>query len=775
MRLVKRTLLGLLFTLVIVVVGGWLWLRTSLPTTDGLVAIDGLQQSVEIQRDQNGVPHIKAKSEHDSYVALGYVHAQDRLWQMDFLRRLGAGRLSEVLGEATVRSDRYMRTLGLYRLAQTSIARMPPDARAAIDAYTQGVNAYLDSRNGAWPLEFYLLRYRPERWKPTDSLAWSRTMGIFLSRNWREEVLRAQIKLSLGEEALPVLFPDYPENGPRSLATYKDPLDNPFAVTSASNSWAVSGSRVTTKKPLLANDPHLRFRTPALWYLAKIDRPGLSLTGATVPGVPFMVLGQNNHIGWGFTSAETDVQDLFVERLDITDQNRYLIPEGTKAFVTRTETIKVRDRPDLKLKVRTTRHGPVISDNFPGLRSLVPKGHILALSTPALREDDGSALASYRLNQATNWRQFRDALRTWHSPHLNITYADKEGNIGLIAAARIPLRKAGDGRLPVEGWSGKYDWTGWIPFDYLPQNFNPPDGIIANANNPVASAKYPHELGRWRTPGYRAQRLLHLLKTNPSTNVAAMTKMQNDSVSVAAHDLLRLMLRISPHSEESGRIMALMRGWDGTMARDIPQPLIFLSWLRALDRRLLADELGSLYAHYGSLHTQTIKEILQRATGWCDDKSTPRKESCDDQIAGSLADAMNELSDRFGQDFTRWQWGDAHIARFDHPVLGRLPYIGNLFNVRIPSDGGPYTLNRGMIGLSSDAPYASVHGAGYRAVYDLASRDRSRFIISPGQSGNWFSSHYSDLTERWRDGGWLSLSPSTQSPQVLMLTPRKPS
>jgi penicillin amidase len=526
---------------------------------------------------------------------------------------------------------------------------------------------------------------------------------------------------------------------------------------------------------LLANDPHLRFRNPALWYLTTLKWPGGSLSGATVPGVPFMVLGQNSHIAWGFTSAETDVQDLFVEKLDAIGGSRYRTPEGARPLVQRTEIIRVRDRPDVRLRVRSTRHGPVISDLWRHLKLLMPEGHVMALATPALRKDDDSALASYKLNHATNWEQFRDAVRHWHAPHLNITYADREGNIGLIAAARVPLRHAGDGRLPAEGWSGEFDWAGWIPFDDLPQIFNPPDGMIANANNPVATAGYPYNLGRWRTPGYRARRLEHLLNSRRSADVADMTRIQNDLLSLAARDLLTTLLRTDPRTEQAGRVHALMRGWDGTMARNIPQPLIFIAWLRALDRRLLADELGELYPHYAGLNTQTIKTILEREKNWCDDKSTAKQESCDDQVAASLADAMGELSGRFGPDFTRWQWGDAHIVRFDHPVLGRLPVIGGLFNVRLPADGGPYTLNRGMIRTSSDAPYASVHGAGYRAVYDLADRDRSRYMVSPGQSGNWFSSHYDDLAERWRNGGWLLLKTPDKDSDVLTLEPKKPS
>ena len=254
-----------------------------------------------------------------------------------------------------------------------------------------------------------------------------------------------------------------------------------------------------------------------------------------------------------------------------------------------------------------------------------------------------------------------------------------------------------------------------------------------------------------------------------------MTRIQNDSVSVAARELLTILLNTPPRGEVAGRVHALMRGWDGTMARNIPQPLIFIAWLRALDRHLLADELGQLYRQYGGLHTQTIKAVLTQHKGWCDDKSTPKPETCNDQVASSLAHAMAELTKRFGPDFTRWQWGEAHMARFDHPVLGKLPVIGNLFNVRLPADGGPYTLNRGMISLSSRTPFASIHGAGYRAVYDLAAERKSRFIVTPGQSGNWFSPHYDDLAERWRDGGWLLLNAPKKESDVLTLKPESPS
>lgn len=771
-RLIKRLALGVLCLALLVVAGGWIWLRSSLPKVNGEIVLAGLEQTVEIRRDQYGVPHISAKSDRDAYFALGYAHAQDRLWQMDFQRRLGAGRLSEVVGPPTLETDRYMRTLGLHRLAVETVRRLPPTVRAAVDSYTAGINAYMETRNGAWPLEFYLLRYRPEPWKAADSLVWGRMMGIFLSRNWREEVLRSRIIKSLGAAAADVLLPDYPAGGPRTLASMSGIMENPLAQKSASNGWALSGDRTANGTPMLANDPHLRFRTPSLWYLVNLTAPGLSLTGATVPGVPFLILGHNDQIAWGMTSAETDVQDLYIERVDPTDPTWYRTPEGARPFKIREEIIRIRGRSDLKLTVRETRHGPVVSDVIPSLDSLAPDGHVIALATPALREDDQTSEALYQMNRARDWLQFREALQKWHAPHVNFVYADVVGNVGILSPARIPVRYSGDGELPAEGWSGEYDWAGMVPFDDLPQMLAPAKNYVANANNPVPPANYDFELGRSRTPGYRAQRLNRLIEGTEKHQLESMTAMQNDTVSLASQDMLSLLLRTIPRNEKAGRIYALLRAWDGTMGRHISQPLIFTAWLRALDRRLFADELGPLYRDYQGLNLAPMKIVLERAKSWCDDTSTPGKETCDDQVAMALTDALTELSSRYGDEITRWQWGDAHEVRFDHPVLGRLPGVGNWFNVRRASDGGSFTLNRGGINVQNDsAPYSSVHGAGYRATYDLAEFAKSRYMVAPGQSGNWFSRHYDDLADSWRDGGFISLIPPGKNAPLLILRP----
>ena len=747
---------------ILVIASGWLWLRTSLPVTDGTLSFNGLKERVEISRDRNGVPHITAKSEHDSYFALGIVHAQDRLWQMDFQRRLGAGRLSEILGEATLPTDRYMRTLGLYRLAKQSFQHLDAGTKSALTAYTNGVNAWLErqrqSWTRAWPLEFYLLRYRPAPWTVADSLVWGRMMAIFLSQNSRTEILRAQLKETLDDAAIKTLLPSYPSDGPRSFATLFGDVPSPLAVSSASNSWVLSGSHTTSGKPFLANDPHLRFRTPALWYLTSTVTPQRRLTGATVPGLPFTVLGQNGDIAWGVTAAETDVQDLVLEKLNSANENEYLVPGGSKPFQTITETIKVKGKTDEQVKIRLSRHGPVLSDHNPTLARLAGNGKVMALRTPAIDPVDKTAGALYGINHATDWESFRSTLRNWHSPHMNISYADRAGNIGLIAPGRVPIRKTGSGLIPSEGWTKPANWQRYIPFEELPQLYNPASGKIANANNPVPTDDYKYPLGHYRAAGYRAKRIDQVLALPRTHSADDMIKLQSDSVSAMALELLPLMLNQTPISKGLAKTLQQLRNWNGKMARDTAEPLIFLAWLRELNRQVFRDELGKTFPAYWGLRPLTIKRILTREPKWCDDTTTKPVENCAAILGKSLEIALGELAEKFGANSKDWKWGTAHFAKFDHPVLGRIPVIGKFFNNRLPADGGPYTVNRGNTRVRNPRhPFASVHGAGYRAVYDLADPTKSRYIVAPGQSGNWFSPHYKDLAERWRDGGFIEI------------------
>jgi penicillin amidase len=812
-RRLARWLIGLVASLISVAAFGgacaWFFLQSSLPQTEGRLTAHGLSEPVAIDRDINGVPHIRARSQADAYFALGYVHAQDRLWQMEAMRRFGSGRLSEALGRQTLNIDRTMRALGLYRIAEGIYDGLDPNVRAGLDAYTQGVNSYLDHHRGAWPIEYYVVGLRPEPWKPADSLVWGQLMALRLSGDWRSELTRQRLAARLTPEQLEQLLDKPSLGGPVTIeepaqkartrpaqdrAEYRPWLDiserlladtmgllpdaGIMGPGTASNSWALDGSRTVSGKPLLANDPHLGLELPSTWYLARVDAPGLSVAGATAPGVPFHILGHNGRIAWGFTNTGSDVQDLFIERTDPKDGMRYLTPEGSLPFVTRNEIIKVRGADDDVLTLRTTRHGPVMSDLMNETVRDLPAGDVLAFAAAGLRDDDRSAQALYYLNRASDWDGFRRALSDFHSPQQNIAYADVDGNIGIYVAGRVPIRKRGEGLFPVPGWNGDYDWTGFVPFDELPHSYNPTSGRIANANNRVVDRSYPYPLGRDWTEPYRIQRIEEVIAGTLLHDADGMTALQGDVRSLVPQALLPLMLpalRAMPLGEERyGGLIENLAAWDGDMGRDRAEPLLFNSWLRELTRLIVADELGPLFASSWRPQPAFIANVMNKDQRWCDDIATPEAESCDILIQRAFVAAMEKLTSAYGVDMSRWRWGDAHVARLSNRLLSRVPGLNALSDIDLPTPGDDSTVNRGSTSIRNDSdPWAHVHGPGLRAVYDLDNLERSRFIIAGGQSGNMMSRHYGDMAVRWRDIGYVALPRQTAAPHRLVLAPTR--
>lgn len=783
-KLAFRLTLIVLLPLSLIAVAGILWLRTSLPGLSENIALSGIEAPVDVVHDRNGIPHIIAGSADDAYRALGFVHARDRLFQMDFMRRLGAGRLSEVTGRPTLQLDKTMRTLGLYRLAGATVKRLPPDARAALDAYAAGVNAFLTARSGALPPEFVVLQYRPEQWTPADSLVWGRLMAMRLTGNWRTEALRAALAGRLSATQLADLWPQDRDATPTTLAgalpvaettrLAAQVLNNIPAwlrQVSASNSWvisgAVSGTGTKSGKPVLANDPHLGYRAPGLWYLARISAPGLDVTGATVPGVPFHILGHNGRIAWGFTTTDSDTQDLFVERIDPGRPDHYLTPDGPAPFITRREVIKIKDAPPESLTVRTTRHGPVISDIYDNLPKIAGTDHVIALAATSLRADDMTPLALYRFNRAQDWPAFRQAARHFHSPQQNISYADTDGNIGFVAPGRVPVRRTGRGRHPVPGWTGAFDWTGVIPFEALPQSYNPASGQIVNANHRIVPYSYKWYLtDDWSAP-YRARRIYGFLGTQAPHSVTQSMRLQTDTLSLAAKDLLPVLLKnLEAQTDKRRRVAALLDTWDGQMSRGAAAPLIYSTWLAAVNRALYADELGPLFPQYFGLRPRVVLHMLTRRTAWCNDVTTDAAETCREIVSRALDTAISALEDKYGGDIDDWRWGEALQAVFSHPLFGRIPVVKQLSDIRIESDGGPYTVNRAQSRVgNAKAPFASVHGPGYRAVYDLSDLANSRFATATGQSGNPLSSLYANTTRNWRDGKYIKI-PQTRADAI---------
>lgn len=764
------------------VVGAYGVAVSSLPRTSGSLDLPGLYDTVEVARDERGVPVITAANSHDTYLALGFVHAQDRLFQMEFLRRLASGRVAEAIGPAGLPGDRFMRTLGLRQAAESGLAAVDRETRQALDAYASGVNAFLTTRNGPLPPEFLLLRLEPEPWTPVDSLLWQRLMALRLSGNWHEEALRAALLGVLPPDRVAELWPAEGDDAPTTLGALPAALAGPafaalldawppaLAPTLASNVWAVDGARSATGAPLLANDPHLGLGLPNLWYLAEVRTPEWRVAGATVPGVPFHVLGHNGHLAWGLTTTHSDTMDLFLE--DAAGPGHYAAPGGPEAFSERTETIAVRGGATETLVVRATRHGPVVGDL---LDVPLPEGSVLALSAAALAPGDRTAEALRRLNRAQAWDDAVTALEAYHAPQQNIVVADSAGTIGFIAPGRVPVRRSGRGLVPRPGADGAFDWKGWLPFAALPRGANPSAGRLVNANNKPVPEDYPHLLAVHWPPPYRAERIEAVLGSLPDRATPdAMRRLQVDSRSGVFQALWPLMADTRAAGPAAAEALVTLAGWNGVMDAGRPEPLLFTAWRLTLERAVFADDLGALYDRWQGSHPHLLSQVLAGETRapWCDDITTPRPETCADQLEASLAATLDSLGGEFGPP-EGWRWGDAHAVTLEHPVFGRIPGLTGLTTLRAELDGGEETVNRGGFsgrGESWRHRLERVHGAGLRAVYDLADLGRSGFVIAAGQSGHPLSPHYRDFMADWAAGRLRPL-PSGAASAVLTLTP----
>jgi penicillin amidase len=766
-RWLLRAGLGLV-AVVLVAVGGVAWLALgSLPRLDGELALPGLQQPVRIVRDAHAVPHVEARTVADAYLALGFLHGQDRLWQMEVHRRIGQGRLAEVLGAAALPVDRFMRTLGLARRAEAAMATLGAEALAGLEAYARGVNAAIDQYGRVLPPEFLLLRHRPEPWRPADSLLFQKLMALDLSLNWREELLRARLAQHLRPDQLADLWPGSPPGAPVTLAALAGlPLDRlaealPEAPPPGigSNVWVAGGTRTRGRLPLLANDPHLRLQMPGHWYLAHLQAPGLAVIGATLPSLPFVVLGRNRDIAWGFTNTGSDTQDLFVERLDPTDPGRYLTPAGAEPFQHRGETIGVRGGDPVRLEVRETRHGPVISDLVPAAAELGGAGHVLALAWTQLQDRDSTVEAGFAIGQAQDWPSFVAAVERYQGAQQNMAFADRRGRVGMISPGLVPVRRQGDGRLPVPGWTGEHDWQGTIPAAALPRRVEPAAGLLLNANNRLVEADYPYLLTHDWEPALRASRLEALLGDARSLDSDRFAAIQLDVRSPLADTFLPYLLAVPAESGRERDVLEALSAWDKRMLPDAAEPLIFAAWYRELAATVYADELGPLFPAYRGVRSDFMRHVLTEATGWCDDVATPVPETCAQQSARAFRVALQALAQRYGPDWRAWRWGAAHPAVMAHQPFDESGILRTLFSLALPVGGDSSTINVAHPGIARDEPpFGAVHAATYRAIYDLADPDGSRWIAATGQSGHPLSPHYRDLARLWRDGHYTAMT-----------------
>jgi len=796
---------GALVLLFVAIIGGlYLYLRTSLPQLSGTMTMPGISGAIVIARDKAGVPHITAASDDDAMFAIGFVQAQDRIFQMDMLRRFGEGRLSEIAGKETLSRDAFMRTLGIEQAATRQLAQLAPAVRHSLERFAAGVNAYIHSHRGArYPL--YYVVPGPENWRPLDTLVVEKLMTLYLTRNLHGEILHGELANRLSVKELRELFPEYPADGLVTLpearaALNRVPLERlrnaipaEFGTLNDSNNWVVDGEHSVSGKPILENDPHLTYTSPSIWYLAEVKTPGLWLAGGMIPGMPFIAIGHNGRVGWGMTETGGDVEDVFIEKIDPANRDRYIAPNGTLPFGKRREVIHVRGGKDIVLTVRTTRHGPVISDLAMDGRLATPAdgfgqrnpatlvskdaknvlpgpGYVLALEATYLSDTDHTPQAFWEMNRAQNWKEFRQALRHFGAPQMNIVYADVTGTVAFMAPALIPVRKRGDGWLPHPGWTGEYDWTGFIPFDALPQSVNPPSGRFVSANNKIVPDSYRYFIARdWGDP-YRADRIEEFLGQGAKQSLDSTAEIAGDIQSGMARQLLPLMLRLTVPRRRSAAAYQRLRSWDYEMRTDAPEPLIFAAWLRELNRELFEKRLGDLFPSYWGFNPRPVFNILRGETSWCGARA---KFSCAEMLTRALDNATAMLAKDYGTDPGKWRWGTAHRAEFPNPALSRIPLIGSLFDNAVAAPGDDTTVNAGYMDIQSEHPFVDQSGPGLRFILDFSDLSRSRFMFTPGISGNPLSRHYGDLKQSWRSFDWMVLS-QARAINTLRLVPQAP-
>ena len=753
----------------------------TLPGTDAALRVAGLARPVEIALDARGIPLIRAANERDAAVAMGVLHARDRLFQMEMMRRGASGRLSEIAGPSTLRLDRTVRTLGLRRRAEADLAVLPAETRAAMEAYAAGVNAWIASR-GRFAAPEFLLLGAPEPWTPTDSLLWGKVMGLWLSGSYRTDLERARLAQTLPAERLAELWPTDDTPGRPDLAAEADrraALPSPEALTrllaalpawgdpapggaplppSASNAWALAPSR-TTSGAILASDPHLGFTAPIMWYLARIEFPdGRYLAGATSPGVPLMVIGRNDRLAWGFTTTHSDTQDVFVERLagpDAVDT-----PDGPRPFTVREERIAVRGRPDELIRIRETRHGPVISD----LDDQPQSDRVVSVAMANLAPEDTAAAGLHALNRARSVAEARRAAALITSPPQNLMVADAAGSIAMFLTGRTPLRAGGDGTLPAPGWDGSADWTGWVPFDALPHVVAPESGAVVNANNRVVAPDSEVFLGRDWFGDWRFRRIGEMLRQRPRHAPGDVAAMQADPVSLFARESLPILLALPRPAGAAGTARDLLTRWDGAADPDLPQPLLFNAWWREFGALALAA--GGVPRAAWSPSAEFVRFVLSPVGAhWCGAAGCPAL------AARALGTTVETLAARLGPDPARWRWSEVHRARFEHPLLRFVPVIGDLLRIEVATPGDNETVNRG--GVARDLSH--VHGPGLRIVMDLGTRpdspDAVAAVIATGQSGNPFSGAWRDLNAAWAAGRLLPITGRDEPTARLRLEP----
>jgi len=764
--------------------------RKRLAKHEGVFKLRGISDSVEIIRDRWGIPHIYAESFEDALFGQGFVHAQDRLFQMEINRRTGHGTLSELFGDLALDTDRIIRTFGFNRLGQIDWANVSDELRDGILAYTAGVNAYLTQNKLKLPIEFTLLSHRPKLWEPEDSLVFTRVMLWQLSHAWQGEIIRAEIAEKVGAENAAELEIHIPFENPITLPegiefNAIDPdgvlrkATGPFLDRGkGSNSWVVAPSRSETGNAVLSNDMHLALSMPSLWYSVHLNaRDGFHVTGVSLPGVPLVLVGHNASIAWGMTLAFTDAEDLFIEQVD--SQNRYLFHDDWQDLEVISEVIEVkkRDEPHIE-KVMVTHHGPIISDvvGYPNQK--------VAVNSMALRPSQAFE-GWFQLNKAKGWNDFVSAMALIEAPQLNVTYADVENNIGFWVSGVVPVRAKGDGSVPVPGWSGDYEWVGVVPFEEMPHAFNPNRGYLISCNHKIIPDNYPHFLGNVWMNGYRARRLTELIEGCEKLTLKDHQAFQMDVKCIPGLDLVSRFGAVTDPDPDVQLALRLLNEWDGYLTTESIGGTVYEVVRYTLLRNLLDPGLGDdlatrimgtgfhpLLNHSNEFYghdTVILFRLLDNPDSWWVRSAGGR----DVVISKGLKEAVHWLRENLGPEEENWRWGRIHTVSFEHS-LGLQKPLDQVFN-RGPFPVGGDTDTPLQTAIHAENPYDNkAWSPSFRQIVDMGDLSKSVVIVPPGQSGQLTSPHYDDLVQPWLEGIfhpmlWTRIQVDAESASKLVL------
>ena len=769
-------IIGMIFFVAVVVLFlGVHLIKKSIPQTTGTLSCNGIQSPVKIYRDAFGVPHIFAQNDADLFFAMGYVTAQDRLWQMDINRRAAMGTLSEIFGSRTLEIDRLIRTAGIPKIANELAQNISPKSKQILNAYAAGVNSFIEQNQDRLPNEFVLLQYKPQPWTVEHSLAYQRLMAWSLEMAWRVDPVFGSLVEKVGAEKTRELRLDYPPGALTIMKSHyvqfyqlQDQLNKVahqltdlvgFAGSGfGSNSWVISGEKSVTGKPMLANDPHLTLQCPSLWYEIHLSAPGIDCYGVSLPGIPGIVIGRNQIIAWGLTNVMADGCDFFIEKMNEDNPSLYLYQGKWHEVTTIAEDIPVKDQSPVNLNISYTHQGPIISDLHPALKS---SSQAISMKWNGLMISD-ETYANYKIMKAQTWDDFTAGLQDFSVPAQNYIYADTAGNIGYYCAGSIPIRRRGKGLIPQPGWNKNFEWKNYIPFRQLPHLFNPAEEMIITANNKVIDDNYPYFITTYWEPPYRAQRIRELLSWKKKFSIDDFKLFQSDQYSIHSRSLMPIILDVLPKFEQKTKLRTYfcqtLQNWNYNLSADAVAPAIFEVFLSMLFKNIFTDEMGdSLYQSFVELPNIPIRitdNLL--ATGnssWFDNIHTPgTTETMTDIILLSLEDTFDYLKTHCGETIYHWRWGNLHAVNFDH-VLGKTSPLNIFFNIgSFPAGGSCTSVNNASYMLNKN-DFQVVVGSSMRQIADLSTGPyKSLIVITTGQSGHPLDKHYKDQTQLWLNG-----------------------